>query len=121
MMNFSDRFVYVAVGLIVVLAGILLGTYAPDRDSVRELFRWTGLIVGTIITFGYLIRWNIKHLKSSRFWLVIILLFLTHVLSLLLVLITIDDWPLILFALITPVEWMLFAPILKWFVRSSAT
>ena len=117
--HFSDMFWCIVIGLAVVLGGILLAIYVPE-GNVSRLFRWIGLAGATAVTFGYLLRWYSRCLNSAKFWGLWLCFLTLHLAAYVFYLRHAEQWPLILFALITPIEWSIFCRILDRAVRGSA-
>ncbi len=95
----------------VVLAIVLYAEHGPV--SWMPSVRWWGLGGATAVTFGYPVRWYRRMWKVREFWLVFAGLLLAHLIAYVVVLRAVDRWPLLLFALITPGEWMLICPLLE--------
>lgn len=104
------------VGVSLVAAIILYAEYGPSKWMPS--IRWWGLIGATAVTFGYPLYWYRRRARQVRFWLVFSALVAVHSAAYILVLRSVEEWPLILFALITPGEWVAIYPLLDRFGRA---
>ena len=106
---------YCVIGIAFATGAILYGVYTAEKGISPKLpIRWVGLFAATLLTFGYPIRWYRKHWRCGQFWAALLGLLTLHLLTYTLVLLRVDEWPLIAFAIITPVEWLFIYPILNW-------
>jgi hypothetical protein len=100
----------VAIGLAVVLAAYLWATLAPNREVP---VRWFGLVISTLILFGYPIYWARKKVKLQTFWLYWLGFLIIHLAVFVLILHEIHQWPLVLFIWTTLAELAVINPILN--------
>lgn len=64
--RFSDIFLYLVIGLGLVLGIVLWATYMPQGIGIS--FKWISLSLGTITLFGYVLYayWHLR--RSLGFW-----------------------------------------------------
>lgn len=118
--RFLDLAIYVAIAVGWLGVLILYWLFVPASSRVAP--RWMGLFFFTALTFGYPIRWYYRRRKRRtwQFWKILVMLLLAHLACFIIVLSLVESWPLILFAIIMPIEWHFILPILeKAGIRSS--
>jgi hypothetical protein len=101
------------VGLILVLGVVLYAEYGPSKWMPP--LRWWGFAAATALTFGYPLRWYRHLARHAQFWIAFLAMLVVHSAAYVLLLLRATEWPLILFALITPAEWFVICPILDRF------
>lgn len=110
--RFVELLIYCGIGVVVVAATLF---YAEISDPAsRPDVRWLGFAFFTALTFGYPIYWYYqRRLHRARFWAVLALLLAVHLGCFVAVLLLVESWPLIMFAVIMPIEWYFMLPILE--------
>ena len=98
-------------GGLVVVAGCYYA--AITRPNGAFPAKWLGFVICTVVLFGYPVYWRRGDLSNKRFWFRWIGLLLAHVCVLGLLLISVHQWPLILFAGTTLLEFILITPLLQ--------
>ncbi len=106
-----DQLLYLVIALGFVAATVAYALYVPPQS--RPDVRWIGLTGATVVTFGYPLRWYRRSLAQLKFWVLFCTFLGIHLLAYVLVLSSVGQWPLILFALITPAEWLVICPVLQ--------
>ena len=104
------------LGVSLVAAIIVYAEYGPSKWMPS--IRWWGFTGATAVTFGYPLYWYRKRVRQVRFWLVFSALLVVHSAAYIVVLRSVEEWPLMLFALITPGEWVVIYPVLHRFGRA---
>ena len=115
-----DFIFYALAGLAVVAFALIYAVHAARSGETGRLpLRWIGVAGATAVTFGYPVRWGRAHWRVGLFWLVLTGLLLVHLATYAVILLNVRDWPLILFAVVTPFEWLLICPALDWGVEKA--
>jgi hypothetical protein len=99
--------IYVAVGL-AVLASIILYANATGRKSDFPV-RWVGLVLNTPLVFWLLIRTRRDFWRTALFWAAIGALFVLHSAVYTVLLLKVDQWPLVWFVPCVVVEVLVFS------------
>src|SRR3989449_11314920 len=94
----------VAVALVTVLVIYLF--HLPKASSSLP-WGWIKLIVNTIVVFGFLVAWFRHSWRNYVFWIAVALLLLGFLTQ------RIHSWPLAYYALLNPIELVIFMKILK--------
>lgn len=102
----GDFVIYIAVGLAFVFVIYWMAVHV--RGSGKEVIgKWVGLAVNTAIVFGYTIRENKSSFKRRSFWGILFLLLVLHLLVFSLLLRALDEWRVIWWAFVAPIEYVL--------------
>jgi hypothetical protein len=112
--RFSDMFIYIVVGLLVVLLCVLLSSYAPN---LKLPDKWLNLGLLTAAVFGYLLKAYWRSLKLARFWIVYSALLGTHLIFRILVLRSVAYWPLPYLVMSSMVEFIACASAIHVFAH----
>lgn len=71
-----DFVIYISVGVLVLVGVYLYAEHrGPNTDAVAK---WAGLVVTTLILFGYILKEVWKERRHKRFWLTLFLLLSVH-------------------------------------------
>ncbi|MEW5978844.1 MAG: hypothetical protein AB1898_23870 [Acidobacteriota bacterium] len=122
----ADLAVEVLIGFAIVGLIFYHAEHAPPGH--RPDFRWIALAGTTAVTFGYPIKWNRKYWRRKLFWLTMAALLTVHLAAYIAVLLRVEHFGYLWFAIITPFEWTVISPALemagrdarpKWLFNSS--
>jgi hypothetical protein len=111
-----DFTIYVLVGLVVVALTLFYAIRAPAGSHLD--LRWVGLFGGALFTFGYPLGWywrrRRRYCRAWQFWCAFASLVAGYFIFFIWALTTIEDFKLLWFPILTPVEWTLIYPVLEW-------
>jgi hypothetical protein len=107
----TNLLLYLTIALPLVVLVLLYAEYVPPDQRVEV--RWVGLAGATAITFGYPLWWFRRALNHRRFWFLLLLCLTIHLVGYSILLKTMDTWPLVWFAVITPGEWYVICAVLQ--------
>lgn len=110
----KDFILYLTIALVI---GIVAVAIASTKISDDGFVRWGGLLVNTVVIFGYFISDSRSSLRLPSFWAMVCLLFVAHTSAFSLVLLHVKTWKLIWFLVMYP-ELLLFAFVRNSFLRS---
>jgi hypothetical protein len=117
-MRVKDLLLYCGIGVAVAATAIVAGIYRARAGATSNLtVNWLGFAIMTALVFGNAIR-NFKHLWAARkFWRLLILFVVAHVILGVLLLSRITNIGLIQFAVATPIEYFALMSFLKTFLK----
>ena len=104
-----DFVLYVLIGLAVLVSALLYATYVPASKRISP--RWGGLVIMTLITFGYPVKWYRRYWRVWRFWCIYAFMFVAHMAAFILLLIRVEHFGGIWLAMLSPIEWAVMCPI----------
>jgi hypothetical protein len=103
-------YVLIAVALV---SGIIL--YANhNRGGKPPDGRWVGLVGITPVTFGYPLKWYHRYWRRWPFWCAFFCLLALHLAAYVTLLRNVEQFGLLWFAILNPLEWIIIRPILEW-------
>ena len=106
-----DFVLYIAIGLLVGLSIMWLASHT-DRSGAAKIFKWLGLAVNTLIVFAYTIKFNRVLWKRRSFWMTLFLLLFVHLFAFVIVLRVVDDFRLVWWIVIVPIEYFVVGAVL---------
>ncbi len=107
----KDLLIETVLAVALVTAYVIYLFHRPKGAALP--WEWIRLIVNTTVVFGFLIAWFRYSWRKRTFWIALSLLLVCHLLFFSLVARPIISGPLLYFALINPVELVIFTIILK--------
>lgn len=115
----KDWFLYVGIAVLIV---ILIWTFAKHQartgGSPNLPLKWIGFAGMTAIIFGYAIRASRRLWVYQKFWLLLGLFFAVHTGVGVFVLMRVPTVPLVLYAVLTAIEYAVLAAYLDYFLDS---
>ena len=105
-----DYALYILIGL-AVAAGVML--YAAHAVAGEEVgFRWVGLAISTIYTFGYPLKWYRSYRGHWLFRCALACLVVGHLAAYIFTLRRLEHFGFLWFVILTPIEWIVICPVL---------
>jgi len=111
-----DFAVYLLIALLIAL-GLVWYAYNSDGTKNDLIARWGGLIVNTVILYGYVVKEGRPFWHAWGFWLAIILVLSLHVLVFSVIFQRVEHWSVIWFLFMYPVEIPVLAIVCDWVVH----
>jgi len=110
--------VYSVVGLCLVIAVYLFSISFPGWKPTAVERNLSSVVLGTIVLFGYLLKWGWRYRRLGRFWLAFVALMFAHTAVLVPLSLYVEHWPVLGLGLIIGVEATAMAMIIFWAVDS---
>lgn len=114
MRRIRDAVIYLAVGVGVVMA-ILVASSASSLRGSDVFPRWGGLIATTVIVFAYAVANNRQYHGRTLFWSFLAFLIAMHLGLFAWLLVTADEWRLVWWVAVTPIEYLIVSILLRLF------
>jgi len=115
-----DLLLYALVGLAVVVTIVIYAPYGRAGDG--EIFgKWLGLAGNTLILFGYSVKSNRRLWRLLPFWISLAACLVLHLAVFIWILLVVDQWKVLWFLIMYPVETPLIEVAVNWAVRSRKT
>jgi hypothetical protein len=115
-----DWFLYIGIAAVIVAAAVGYGAYQGKVGGSTDLpLKWLGFFVTTAIVFGYAIHGRPPSWRARKFWLLLAVLLLAYLGVGVLVLARVESVPLVLYALLAPVEYVVLIECLGRFLGSN--
>ena len=99
----------------VVAAILAYAEYGPVTSM--PAVRWWGFAGETVILFGYMLRATRQYWRYRRFWVGYIAFLGLHSLGYIMVLMRVEEWPLMWFVIVGFGEWVALAYVLDLLLR----
>ena len=116
----KDLLLYVAIGIaIVALLWVFAVHQARTGGSPNLPLKWLGFAGMTGVVFGYAIRACRRSWRKPRFWALLSIFFAVHSGLGVLILMKVQEVPLLLYAVLTGPEYLLFAAYLAFFLDNA--
>ena len=93
-------------------AGLVWFASASGPNGADQFGRWGGLVINTAILFGYIIKESRPHWHIGSFWMLTIVMFSAHVVVFTAILLHIQEWKVLWFLVMYPIEIPLFGLLL---------
>jgi ABC-type Fe3+-siderophore transport system permease subunit len=106
-----DYVLYVLIGLALLASGMIYVTYFSEHLVDPK---WIGMSLSTLLTFGYPISWGRSSWPYWQFWSILGFLLGIHTVTYIFGLERVKQFPMLLFFLITVLEWNLISATVKW-------
>jgi hypothetical protein len=107
----GDFVVYIIIGVAFALA-IAWGAIHSSESGAEIFGKWGGLLVNTLIVFGYTIRYNRPALKRSSFWAIVLIFLALHLLVFIVIFERISEWRVLWWVIVTPAEYFAIGSLL---------
>ena len=115
----KDLVLYVAIAIILVIVVWIFSIHQARTGGSPNLpLKWIGFAGMTAIVFGYAIRTCRRLWGNQRFWLLLSLFLAVHSGVGVFVLATVSAVPLVFYAVLTGLEYVLLTAYLGFFLRS---
>jgi hypothetical protein len=102
-----DWLLYVAIAALLVIATWIFAAHqAGTGGSARLPLKWLGFAGMTGVVFGYAIKAGLRPQARRKFWVLLGLLFAVHCGVGVVVLLRVDVVPLLLYAVLGPIEYL---------------
>jgi hypothetical protein len=108
-----DFSLYTIIGLAVSFGAYM---YAINDGSTAELRRWGGLTLNTFLLFGYAIKRGRPFWNGWVFWIGIASVLIVHLLAWAFLLRWLEEWRLMWFLVMYPIEIPLIGVVCDWFM-----
>ncbi len=113
-----DFALYVIIGMAVVAFAAVYAIYAVRVGGKGELpLKWIGLVGETAVLFGYGVRAMRPYWRNGRFWAGFLGFLTAHSVVYTLVLLRVEQFPLLWFVFIGYLEWVALAYVLDVLLR----
>ena len=113
-----DLIVYIAIGLVIAVGGVLYGVYtAKLRLDPHLPLGWIGLTLITAVIFGYVGRLYRADWKRPRFLVTMALCLAAHLIVWLLIVVTLANKALPILGLSSAPEYIVITVLLNWVLR----
>lgn len=114
-----DWLVYVVIAVLLVAVIAAFAVHDADTGRSQSLpLKWMGFVGTTLIVFGYAIRACRSWWKLRKFWLLLGVFFVTHLVLGVFVLTAVDRVALLFYALLSGVEYAVLTAYLGRFLNS---
>jgi hypothetical protein len=107
-----DFVLYILISLAVVVAIVLYAEYGPEAELSD--FRWGALVCMALVTFGYPLKWYRSSWHAWQFWCAFGFLVVAHFTVYILALRRVEQFGVLWFAILNPLEWAVICPVLDW-------
>lgn len=115
----KDWLLYVAIAILIVISVWAFAIHQARTGGSPNLpLKWLGFAGMSVIVFGYAIRACRRLWGKQRFWLFLGLFFVVHSGLGVLVLLRVPTVPLVVYAVLTAVEYAVLAAYLGYFLDS---
>jgi len=111
---------YIALAAIIILlfaivaAAVYWSAFHVADESVAKWGKWVGLAAETALLFGYVIKQRRRLWRNRIFWRIITGLLFVHIAGFWVLLQNVENWRMVWFLLIWPVEFALVTTTLDW-------
>ena len=115
----KDLLLYVAIAVLMVISVSVFALHQARSGSSPNLpLKWLGFAGMTAIVFGYTIHACRRSWGNQKFWALLALFFVVHSGLGVFVLLNEPVVPLVLYALLTPIEYAVLTAYLGYFLTS---
>ena len=115
----KDWLLYVAIAILIVISVWMFAVHQARTGGSPNLpLKWLGFAGMTVIVFGYAIRACRRLWGQQRFWLILGVFFAVHSGLGVSVLLRVATVPLVLYAVLTAIEYAVLAAYLGYFLDS---
>lgn len=110
---------YLLIALAVLVLAAVLGFHAVRTGGTGELpLKWIGLAAETAVLFGYVVRAMRQYWRNRRFWAGFLGFLVAHSAAYVVVLLRVEQFPLLLFVFVGYAEWLALAYMLELLLRN---
>jgi hypothetical protein len=115
----KDWLLYVAIAVLIVISVWIFAMHQARTGGSPNLpLKWLGFAGMTAIVFGYAIRACRRSWRKQKFWVLLGLFFAVHSGLGVFVLLRVPTVPLVLYAVLTGIEYVVLASYLGFFLDS---
>jgi hypothetical protein len=115
----KDGLLYMAIGVLIVISVWMFAIHQARTGGSPNLpLKWLGFAGMTAIVFGYVIRACRRSWGKQKFWVLLGLFFAVHSGLGVFVLLRVPTVPLVLYAVLTGIEYVVLASYLGFFLDS---
>jgi hypothetical protein len=111
-----DFALYVLIAIAIGI-GIVWFAYTSNEGGSESISRWGGLVLNTVILYGYVLKESRPFWHAWGFWLSFVSMLSLHSLAFIFILQHVEHWSVLWFLFIYPVEIPALAIISDWVVH----
>ena len=113
----KDWLLYIAIAVVIVISVWMFAMHQAEDGRLSELpLKWLGFAGMTAIVFGYAIRGCRQSWEKQKFWVLMGLFFAIHCGLGVFVLLRVPVMPLVFYAVLTGIEYIVLAAYLGFFL-----